>query len=154
MTHDCINSQGKEHSSVIGISEDCGRSDPSGYYFAGKHAITGRVTPLRITNSCVKVLKALGEETRARIVELLLKDRRPVGEIAQALSVSQYNVSRHLRILHDAGLLEVEKQGRQRLYSVRARFRRANLLDLGCCTFQFNAAPRPAAEVSELRLDN
>jgi DNA-binding transcriptional ArsR family regulator len=72
---------------------------------------------------------------------MLLEESMGVCDIANRLEISQYNVSKHLRILREAGLLEVEKQGRVRLYKVPRRIRRANVLDLGCCRFQFDQQP-------------
>ena len=105
-------------------------------------------------HDCVVALKALGEETRVRIVGLLVDRPLDVGEIADRLEVSQYNVSKHLRILREAGLVEVEKVGRQHRYALPHATRRAagkgNVLDLGCCSFQFQgestngAAAKPA----------
>ena len=96
---------------------------------------------------CIAALKALGEETRLRIVRLLFKEALGVNEIATRLKASQYNVSKHLRILREAGLLESEAQGKQRLYMVPAALRKQitanrNVLDLGCCTFRFDRLPR------------
>jgi DNA-binding transcriptional ArsR family regulator len=54
---------------------------------------------------CMAVLKALGEMSRLRIMRLLLRDRLGVNAIAQRLRMSEYNVSKHLRILKEAGLL-------------------------------------------------
>jgi DNA-binding transcriptional ArsR family regulator len=95
---------------------------------------------------CIAALKALGEETRLRILRLLFKERLSVNEIAERLGVSQYNVSKHLRIMREAGLLELEKQGKQRLYSVvddlKAQVAANNtILDLGCCTFRLDKLP-------------
>jgi DNA-binding transcriptional ArsR family regulator len=92
---------------------------------------------------CVSALKALGEETRVRIVGLLLNEPLGVCEIARRLGSTYYNVSKHLKILREAGLLDVEKSGRERLYAVPDRIRRARgaqtrVLDLGCCSFQFD----------------
>jgi DNA-binding transcriptional ArsR family regulator len=92
---------------------------------------------------CIPMLKALAEESRLRIVRLLLKRERSVNEISEALGLTQYNVSRHLRVLKEAGLLEMHKQAQQRLYALAGDFRRhlsnnANVLDLGCCTFHFD----------------
>jgi hypothetical protein len=61
--------------------------------------------PIVQAPDCVPALKAIGEETRVRIVELLLERPLGVDEIAETLGVSQYNVSKHLRILREAGLL-------------------------------------------------
>ena len=62
---------------------------------------------------CIATLKALGELSRLRIVRLLLKERLGVNTISERLGMSQYYVSKHLRILREAGLLETERQGKQ-----------------------------------------
>jgi len=92
-------------------------------------------------------MKALGEESRIRIVRLLLNGQSSVNDISDKLSISQYNVSKHLRVLHEAGLLEKEKQGQQRLYALAAEFsthlvENDHVLDLGCCQFDFNKLPQ------------
>jgi len=96
---------------------------------------------------CIAALKALGEETRLRILRLLFKEPLSVNEISVRLKVSQYNVSKHLRIMREAGLLESAKQGKQRLYVVTSGLKSQvaannNVLDLGCCTFRFDKLPR------------
>ena len=94
------------------------------------------------SHDCVTALRALGEETRVRIVSLLMERAMDVGAISDRLGVSPYNVSKHLRVLREAGLLEVEKDGRQRLYALPDAIRReaeaGRILDLGCCSFQFD----------------
>ena len=91
---------------------------------------------------CVCALKALGEDNRVRIIGLLMDGPLGVCEIARRLGSTHYNVSKHLRILLEAGLLDVEKHGRERLYVVPERIRRSRahlrVLDLGCCSFQFD----------------
>jgi predicted transcriptional regulator len=77
-----------------------------------------------------------------RIIRLLLKRQSGVGEISQRLGLSEYNVSKHLRVLKEAGLLQMQKQGKRHLYSVppglKAQIKaNAKVLDLGCCTFHF-----------------
>ena len=100
-------------------------------------------------------LRALGEDTRVRIVGLLLDQALDVGEISKRLDVSQYNVSKHLRILREAGLLEVERRGRTRLYAlpdmIRGRAREGGVLDLGCCSFQFQSAARHVSRLASTR---
>jgi DNA-binding transcriptional ArsR family regulator len=113
----------------------------------------GRMLPIVEAPDCVPALKAIGEETRVRIVELLLERPLGVDEIAEKLEVSQYNVSKHLRILREAGLLNVEKHGRRRLYALPDDIRRqsdasGHVLDLGCCSFQFDHRRKPAAKRS------
>jgi len=98
-------------------------------------------------SDCIAALKALGEETRLRILRLLFKEQLSVNEISDRLGVSQYNVSKHLRVMREAGLLEIEKNGKQRLYSVSHEFRNQmtvnkNVLDLGCCTFRCDQLPK------------
>jgi DNA-binding transcriptional ArsR family regulator len=97
--------------------------------------------------NCIEALKALSEVSRLRIIRLLLKEQLGVNQISQRLEISEYNVSKHLRILKDAGLLEMEKQGQQRLYSVVPRLKaqladNANVLELDCCTFRFDKLPK------------
>ena len=96
---------------------------------------------------CMAVMKALGEMNRLRIMRLLLQEQLGVNTIAHRLRISEYNVSKHLRILKEAGLLEMEKLGRQRLYGVAASLKdelagHRNVLELGCCTFRFDKLPR------------
>jgi len=97
--------------------------------------------------SCIVALRALGEETRLRILRLLLKEALSVNQIAGRLKVSEYNVSKHLRVMKEAGLLEIEKQGQQRFYRVVEQLKSqadksAPILDLGCCTFRIDRLPK------------
>uniref|UniRef100_A0A7C6A916 ArsR family transcriptional regulator n=1 Tax=candidate division WOR-3 bacterium TaxID=2052148 RepID=A0A7C6A916_UNCW3 len=68
----------------------------------------------------VDVLKALADQTRLRIIWLLLKAKSElcVCEIMDSLNKSQYNVSRHLKILKNAGLVQERKEGRWVFYSL------------------------------------
>jgi DNA-binding transcriptional ArsR family regulator len=61
----------------------------------------------------------LAEPNRRRILDLLRAEERPVGELVAELSVSQPAVSKHLRILREAGLVEVRADAQRRLYRVR-----------------------------------
>jgi DNA-binding transcriptional ArsR family regulator len=87
------------------------------------------------------MLKALGDETRWRIVRELLKRSRTVGELTERLDVSQYNVSKHVRVLREADIVETERDGKHVRCNIAPAFRRklrCNELDLGCCTFRFS----------------
>ena len=64
-------------------------------------------------------LDVLGEPQRRRILDLLRDGERPVGDLVWALGASQPAVSKHLRVLRDAGLVEVRAVAQQRLYRVR-----------------------------------
>jgi DNA-binding transcriptional ArsR family regulator len=64
---------------------------------------------------------ALGDPHRRAIVELLATRERSVQEIADALPISRPAVSRHLRLLQSAGLVEEEPEGTRRIYRLHAK---------------------------------
>jgi DNA-binding transcriptional ArsR family regulator len=64
---------------------------------------------------------ALAEPNRFRIVELLRTGPRPVNEISDRLKLRQSQVSQHLKVLKDVGLVESESLAQQRLYGLRAQ---------------------------------
>jgi len=66
------------------------------------------------------VFQALADPTRRRIVETLGMGEHPVHELVEAVDIHQSGVSRHLRILHEAGFVRVRAEGQSRLYSLRA----------------------------------
>jgi DNA-binding transcriptional ArsR family regulator len=59
---------------------------------------------------------ALGDPHRRSILQLLGESDRPVGELAAALPISRPAVSRHLRLLKDAGLVAERAEGTRRIY--------------------------------------
>jgi DNA-binding transcriptional ArsR family regulator len=65
------------------------------------------------------IFAALAEPTRREIVELLREGERPVGDLVDVLGASQPLVSKHLRVLRDAGLVEVRPEAQRRLYRLR-----------------------------------
>jgi DNA-binding transcriptional ArsR family regulator len=64
-------------------------------------------------------LEVLAEPNRRQILDLLREREQPVGALVQALAVSQPAVSKHLRVLREAGLVEARVDGQRRLYRVR-----------------------------------
>ena len=64
--------------------------------------------------------EVLAEPNRRRILDLLRSDERAVGDLVERLAISQPAVSKHLRVLRDAGLVEVRTDAQRRLYRVRA----------------------------------
>lgn len=66
----------------------------------------------------VKAFKALSDETRLRILNLLLERECCVCEVMQALDISQTRASRNLSALYDAGFLKLRKDGLWSLYSI------------------------------------
>jgi DNA-binding transcriptional ArsR family regulator len=63
--------------------------------------------------------QVLGEPRRLQILDLLRDGERPVGELVDRLGVSQPAVSKHLRIIRDAGLVESRTDAQRRLYRIR-----------------------------------
>ena len=64
--------------------------------------------------------EALGDPNRREILRLLASGDKPVQEIAAALPISRPAVSRHLRLLKDAGLVAEHPQGTRRIYHLQA----------------------------------
>jgi DNA-binding transcriptional ArsR family regulator len=67
----------------------------------------------------LETFRALAEPNRFQIVELLLDGPRPVGDLAQRLHLRQPQVSKHLRVLNDAGLVDVRVDAQRRIYALR-----------------------------------
>ncbi len=67
---------------------------------------------------CVTFCRALGDETRQQILELLRKGELGVGDIVRAFEMSQPTISHHLGILKQSGLVRSRKQGKQVFYSI------------------------------------
>jgi DNA-binding transcriptional ArsR family regulator len=63
--------------------------------------------------------QALGDPSRHAIVELLRTGERPVGELVESLSLSQPAVSKHLRVLKEAGIVEARAEAQRRVYRIR-----------------------------------
>jgi len=61
----------------------------------------------------------LAEPSRRRILDQLLDRPRTVGDLVAALNVSQPSVSKHLRVLRDAGVVEARKDAQRRVYELR-----------------------------------
>ena len=67
----------------------------------------------------IDAFQALADPTRRRIVEVLRGGERPVSDLVGAVEIDQSGVSRHLRILFEAGFVKVRPDGQRRLYSLR-----------------------------------
>jgi DNA-binding transcriptional ArsR family regulator len=66
----------------------------------------------------VPVFEALADPTRRRLLELLATGERSAGSLAADFAISRPGVSRHLRVLREAGLVRARGDGQRRLYSV------------------------------------
>jgi DNA-binding transcriptional ArsR family regulator len=70
--------------------------------------------------SAVTTYSALADPSRRRILDLLRGRERSVGELVERLELSQPGVSKHLRVLREAGLVGVRAEGKLRWYGLRA----------------------------------
>lgn len=65
------------------------------------------------------IFDTLADGSRRRILELLRGEERGVGELVDALGMSQPAVSRHLRVLREAGVVEARVEAQRRVYRLR-----------------------------------
>jgi DNA-binding transcriptional ArsR family regulator len=65
------------------------------------------------------VFEVIAEPNRRRILDLLAEGERPVGELVKRVALSQPAVSKHLRTLREAGLVDVRGEAQRRVYRVR-----------------------------------
>src|SRR6516225_7689483 len=92
---------------------------------------------------CAKLLRALADPERLRIVRCLRDGPKNVTEIAAPLKAPMVNVSHHLSVLRQAGLVEDRKQGRFMIYHLHPDVYQpggdssdTEQLDLGCCRLE------------------
>jgi DNA-binding transcriptional ArsR family regulator len=67
----------------------------------------------------IAVLEAIAEPTRQRILDVVRGGEHSVGELVDKVGMHQPGVSRHLKVLRDAGLVEVRRDAQRRLYRLR-----------------------------------
>jgi DNA-binding transcriptional ArsR family regulator len=100
----------------------------------------------------ITALKALADRSRLRIVRTLLDQALTVNDLSERLGISQYNVSKHLRILREAGLVEATKMANRREYAIPTQHRGDTtgkpILDLKCLVFHFDEMAAPAEKVA------
>jgi DNA-binding transcriptional ArsR family regulator len=92
---------------------------------------------------CARYLRAVGDPDRLRIIECLRTGPQNVSELASVLKAEMVNISHHLGVLRQAGLVKAEKQGRFVLYRLHpdvfrpaAKARAEDCLDFGCCRIE------------------
>jgi ArsR family transcriptional regulator len=88
------------------------------------------------TVNSVEFAKALADDTRQEIMRLCCCQWLNVGQIVDAINVSQPTVSHHLSILRTAGLVNVRREGKQVYYTLNQQ-----RIAAGCCTLAENYAP-------------
>lgn len=91
---------------------------------------------------CTEILKALADPNRLRLVNALVARELSVNDLASRLQISQYNVSKHLRVLRHAGIVSVRAEGTARKYAIAPKLdvrvdENGKILDFGCCSFDF-----------------
>lgn len=92
----------------------------------------------------------IAEPNRRAILSMLLSSERSVSEIERKLRLSQPSVSKHLRVLRDAGFVSSRVQAQQRLYSLRAE----PLMELDAWLSPFREFWSRHVDALELHLDN
>lgn len=96
------------------------------------------------------VFEAVAEPHRRRILDLLRDGERPVGDLVAALGLSQPGVSKHLRVLREAGLVEARVEAQRRVYRLRAE----PLRELDEWLLPYRAAWAARLDALERRLDD
>jgi DNA-binding transcriptional ArsR family regulator len=75
-------------------------------------------------NMHIDTFQTLADPTRRRVVDALRLGERQVNDLVEVVGIHQSGVSRHLRILHEAGFVAMRPDGQRRLYSLKPdRFR-------------------------------
>ena len=85
-----------------------------------------------------RIFKALGDENRLTILELLHTGERCACKLQEALAISQPTLSHHMRILLDAGLVNARKEGKWIHYSINEEGA-VQARDMLCCTLNMDA---------------
>ena len=95
------------------------------------------------------MFEVIAEPNRRRILDLLLRQERAVGEIASELGIGQPGVSRHLRVLRECGMVEVRADAQRRVYRVRPEA----LREIDDWLAPYRAAWRDRLDALETHLD-
>lgn len=95
------------------------------------------------SDACARALRALADPDRLRLVQCLQRGPRNVSELSELLGEEIANVSHHLRVLRQAGIVLHRKEGKFVLYSLhpdvfrpRDQKQPSDALDLGCCRLE------------------
>jgi DNA-binding transcriptional ArsR family regulator len=83
-----------------------------------KAAKESELTPMPALERAAECLKTLAHPHRLRIVQMLLRGRYSVGELATACDIASHMASEHLRLMQRSGFLSVEKDGRRAYYRI------------------------------------
>jgi DNA-binding transcriptional ArsR family regulator len=101
--------------------------------------------PVTIQVDCVAFCKALADETRQNILQMLLEEDKCVSDLVEAFATSQPTISHHLSILKTLGLVSRRKEGKHVYYSINHE----NVVE--CCGMlvaKFEGEPEDASQAS------
>ena len=83
-----------------------------------KKAKATKLTPLEALEQAAECLKTIAHPHRLRMIQMLLRGRYTVGELAEACAIPSHMASEHLRLMQRCGLLTAEKDGRKAYYQI------------------------------------
>ena len=83
-----------------------------------KEAKGTKLTPLEALEQAAECLKTIAHPHRLRMIQMLLRGRYTVGELAEACEIPSHMASEHLRLMQRCGLLTAEKNGRKAYYRI------------------------------------
>lgn len=101
--------------------------------------------------------KALGDQTRLKIISLLMKSERNVGELASLLDLKESTVSHHLSKLRPTGIVTLRFNGNQRFYSLNEGMLKSKgqlIADMDAFRFDYEATESDYSWLDELDLDD
>lgn len=96
---------------------------------SAKSPRAGRLLPLAALERAAECLRTVAHPHRLRMVQMLLRGRYTVGELAEACGIPSHMASEHLRLMQRCGFLSAEKDGRKAYY----RIAEPHLQDLLAC---------------------
>lgn len=99
----------------------------------------------------VDIFRALAEESRLRIMALLLQGELCVCKIEASLELSQSNASRHLTVLKNAGILSYTKQAQWTYYRINEQFRKSNQELLNYISEKVKLLPSYEADIAQMQ---
>ncbi|MCZ6512799.1 MAG: metalloregulator ArsR/SmtB family transcription factor [Nitrospinae bacterium] len=108
------------------------------------------MNPTPDAGQCAKILKSLADESRLKIVRLLLQGEQSVSQVVHSLHMAQPQVSHHLSILRSSGLVDTRREGKKIINfidpEVKYILKEKEIgLDLGCCSITFDESPNSPA---------
>jgi DNA-binding transcriptional ArsR family regulator len=83
-----------------------------------KNVKPAKLTPLPALEQAAECLKTLAHPHRLRMVQMLLRGRYTVGELAEACGIPSHMASEHLRLMQRCGLMANQKEGRKAYYQI------------------------------------